>query len=199
MPQRFAPTSISTSTSIATPAAARRGADVGGRSATSSASTRHRGRPAIAREPRELRGADDLVGDEHVAHAGGDERLRLADLLAADADGAALELRERDLRALVRLRVRAQRDAGAAHRVRHQVEVALERVEVDDERRGVDVVDGIAGCGQEGLHDADRNPRTRHRTTHRRGARASPRRHAHARDAAGSYFGAPASAAASCP
>ena len=43
--------------------------------------------------------------------------------------------------------VRAQRDARAAHGVRHQVEVALERVEVDDERRSVDVVDGVAGAG----------------------------------------------------
>jgi hypothetical protein len=38
------------------------------------------------REPRELRLADDLVGDEHVANAGGDERFGFADLLAADAD-----------------------------------------------------------------------------------------------------------------
>ena len=107
----------------------------------------HRGLLRHCREARELRRSDDLVGDEHVPDAGGDERLRLADLLATDADGAALELRERDLRALVRLAVRAQRDTRAAHRVGHQVEVALERVEVDDQRRSVDVVDGIAGSG----------------------------------------------------
>jgi len=115
---------------------------------------RHRG------EPRELRSADDLVCDEHVAHAGGDERFRLADLLAADADGAALELRERDLRALVRLAVRTQRDSSPVHCVGHQVEVALERVEVDDEGGRVYGVDRIAGPGGRRLHDADRNPRT---------------------------------------
>ena len=90
-------------------------------------------------EARELRRADDLVGDEHVAYAGGDEGFGFADLLAADADGAALDLRERDVRAFVRLAVRAQRDGGAADRIRHQVEIALERVEIDDERRRVDV------------------------------------------------------------
>ena len=127
--------------------------------AASSASTPIFAFLASRGEACELLLADDLVGDEHVANAGGDERLGLADLLAADADRAALDLRVRDVRALVRLRVRAQRDAAAAHGVGHQVEVALERVEVDDERRRVDVLDGVAGTGGKVLHRADRNPR----------------------------------------
>ncbi len=83
---------------------------------------------------------------------GGDERLGFVDLLAADADRAARDLRLRDVRALVRLRVRPQRDAGAAHGVRHQVEVALEGVEVDDERGRVDVGGSVADAGGKTLH-----------------------------------------------
>ena len=165
-PQRCAPTSISTSTSSVTPAAfaaaprwpiARGIVD------------EHADRRLLRerREARELGGADDLVGDEHVADARGDERLRLADFLAADAGGPALDLQLGDRGALVRLRVRAQRDARAVRRVRHQVEVALEGVEVDDERGRVDVVDGVADAGGDSLHD-------RHRTAQRRRARCAP-------------------------
>ena len=55
----------------------------------------------------------------------------------------------------------------AVRRVRHQVEVALEGVEVDDERGRVDVVDGIADAGGDSLHD-------RHRTAQPRRARCAP-------------------------
>ena len=98
-------------------------------------------------EARELGVGDDLVGDQHVADAGVDERRGLVDLLAADADGAVLELQPRDVRALVRLGVRPQREATAAHRAGHQVEVALEGVEVEHQRRRVDGRDGIADAG----------------------------------------------------
>ncbi len=145
-------------------------------------------------EARELPLADDLVGDEHVANAGGDEGLGLADFLAADADRAALDLGMRDVRALVRLRVRAQRNAGAAHGVRHQVEVALERVQVDDERRGVDVVDRVAGTGGKALHQAHRN------LPIARPASRDPARRALVRPGPKPlHFGVAASAAASCP
>ena len=63
----------------------------------------------LARElgqARELGRADHLVGDQHVAHAAAHHRLGLADLLAAHADRAARDLRQRDLRALVGLGVR---------------------------------------------------------------------------------------------
>ena len=69
-------------------------------------------RPARQRgQPLQLAGADDLVGDQDVADARVDEDFGLGDLLAADADRVALDLRLRDLRALVRLGVRAQRQA----------------------------------------------------------------------------------------
>ena len=109
----------------------------------------------MCRKSRELRRSDDLVGDEHIADAGCDERLRFADFLAADTDGAALDLQVRDVGALVRLRVWTERDARAARRVGHQVEVALEGVEVDDERGRVDVVDGVADAGGNPLHERE--------------------------------------------
>ncbi len=108
------------------------------------------------REPRELRRADDLVGDEHVADARCHERFGFPYLLAADADRPALDLLLRDVGALVRLRVRTERDAGAARRMGHQVEVALEGIEVDHERGGVDVVNGVADAGGNSLHGRNR-------------------------------------------
>ena len=66
-----------------------------------------------------------------------------ADLLHALADGAERDLPQRDLRAFVGLGVRP----AAARRRRARTlaifcEIALERVEVDDQRRRVDVLDG---------------------------------------------------------
>ena len=103
-------------------------------------------------EARDLRGLDDFVGDEHVRDARRDERRRLVDLLAADAHRAARDLRLGDVGALVRLGVRTQREARSAHGVRHQVEVVLERVEVDDERRRLDGGERIADAGRDALH-----------------------------------------------
>ena len=40
------------------------------------------------------------------------------------------------------------------HRIRHQVEVVLERVEVDDERRRFDSGKRIADAGRDALHQA---------------------------------------------
>ena len=86
--------------------------------------------------------------------------LGLADLLAADADGAARDLRRGDVRALVRLaRAAAARAATPRTALRHQIEIALERVEVDDERRRVDRRRrDRRSCGRR-LHRGNRNPR----------------------------------------
>ena len=100
-------------------------------------------RPREIYEPRDLRRRDDLVRDEDIADAGGDERGSLVGLLTADAHRAARELRLRDRRALVRLGVRPQADR--ARGFRHAIEIALERVGVDDERRRVDRVEPVAG------------------------------------------------------
>src|SRR6185437_4227059 len=50
------------------------------------------------RKPAELRHTDHLVAHQHVAYAAADERLGLADLLAALADGARGDLAQRDRR-----------------------------------------------------------------------------------------------------
>ena len=110
----------------------------------------HRRRPGECREPRGLRCADDFVGDQHVADSGVDECRGFVGLLAADADGAAGELCLRDRRALVRFGVRPQ--PHAFRRVRHALEVALERLQVDEERRRLDRGEGVAGARRNALH-----------------------------------------------
>jgi len=104
----------------ADPCGARRGTDAGD-GGNVVGQHGHRGRLRHRREPRELRRSDDLVGDEHVPHPGGDERFGLADLLATDADGAAFDLRQRDLGTLVRLPGRAQRNAQVQAQVRRRL------------------------------------------------------------------------------
>ena len=94
------------------------------------------------RQASQLRRADDLVADEDVADAGARERFGFRDLLHALADGAERNLPFRDLRAFVSLRVRPEPNAGVARNPRHLLEISLERVEVDDQRRRVDVLDG---------------------------------------------------------
>ena len=99
-----------------------------------------------------LAGRHDLVGDEHVGDARCDERGGLVDLLAADADRTARDLRLGDVGTLVRLGVRAQREARAAHDVGHEVEVALEGVEVEHEGGRVDGGERVADAGRDALH-----------------------------------------------
>jgi hypothetical protein len=95
---------------------------------------------------------EDLVADEHVAHAAGDQHLGLADLLHALADRAMRDLLQRDRRRFVRLGMRAHAHTRLFRELRHLGEVALEGVEVDDEGRRVDLVDGRADvCGRK-LH-----------------------------------------------
>ncbi len=87
------------------------------------------GHPAVPGqrpEPRQLLG-HDRVGDQHVVSR---QHLGLADLGHRDAGRARRELHARDLRDLVRLGVRPQRDAPAPALLRHAGDVALERVEV---------------------------------------------------------------------
>src|SRR4029450_7715852 len=123
------------------------------------------------REAFELCRADDLVGDEHVADSGFDKGLGFIDLLAANARGAALDLLVRDVGTLLRFRVRAKCDSGAARRIGHEIEIALERVEIDDKRGRIDAVDSIADARGDSLHDA--SYREKRRQTMRRRARAA--------------------------
>src|SRR5262249_4111367 len=99
----------------------------------------------LAREPRQpgdLLHPHDLVRHQHVGDAARDQRLGLAHLLRAHADRARRDLPLRDLGALVALRVRAQSRRALLHHLRHACDVALERVQVDDERRRVDLFEG---------------------------------------------------------
>jgi hypothetical protein len=89
--------------------------------------------------------ADDLVGDQDVADAGGGEDLGLAELGAGDADGAGGELAVGDGRALVALRVGALGNATGGELAGDAGDVAVHGVEVDEERRSVEVGDGSPG------------------------------------------------------
>ena len=95
--------------------------------------------PASAAKRAALAGAEDRIADEDVADAGRGHHLGLAELLAGDADRAAGELLVRERGELVRLDVRPERDAERVAVGLHAVDVALDRVEVDDQRGRVDV------------------------------------------------------------
>jgi len=84
----------------------------------------------VAQPPQPL-GADERVADEQVITAVAGEHLGLGQLRARQPDRAERELAAGDRRALVRLDVRAQRDAVRRAGVGDLGEVALERGEVD--------------------------------------------------------------------
>src|SRR5207237_9107562 len=96
--------------------------------------------------------ADDLVADEHIVDAAVDERFGLRHLLAARAHGAQRELALGDLRALVRLRMRPHAHLLTLHRVGQRAQVALEGVELDEERRRIDVLDALPDAGRRAHH-----------------------------------------------
>ncbi len=96
------------------------------------------------RQLGELAGIDDFVADVEIGHAGFGQRLRLGELLHAHAHRADGDLPLGDLGALVRLGVRAQAHAVLARIGGHARDVALQRVEVDHQRRRGDGGDRIA-------------------------------------------------------
>jgi len=90
-------------------------------------------------EPLPLRLSERRIVEEDLRHTGLLEHLRLAALRHGEAGGPELELAPADLRRLVRLGVRPERDAVLV-RVRLQVgEVGVEAVEVDHRDRRLDV------------------------------------------------------------
>ena len=105
-------------------------------------------------EARDLRRADHFVADQHIGDAALDQCFGLGDLLAAHADGAVLELALRDLGALVCLGVRPHAHRAALHRFRKCAQIALEGVELEHERRGVDLLDALAHLGRRPVHAA---------------------------------------------
>jgi hypothetical protein len=99
-------------------------------------------------EPLELRVADDRIGQEDVVEAGIGHDLRLPELRDGDAGRARRHLHGCDLGALVRLRVRPETNTAVACDRGHLLEVPFERLEMDHERRrvqlGVRVVEARA-------------------------------------------------------
>ena len=83
-----------------------------------------------------LRRADHLVGDEHVGETVLDHRGRFPDRRRGDPHSAGIELHPRKPRALVDLRVGAQRRRDGVHATRHLGDVGAHRRQVDDQRRG---------------------------------------------------------------
>ena len=90
----------------------------------------------------DLRRAHDLVAHEDVVHAAFDQRLGFRDLLAAHAHRAGGNLALCDLRAFVGLGVGPHAHP-AGDGLRQRIEVALERVELEDQGRRVDLLDAL--------------------------------------------------------
>ena len=88
-------------------------------------------------EARDLRCADDLVADQDVLHAALHQRLGLGHFLAAHADRAGGNLAPGDVGRLVGLGVCPHPDL-SGDGLLERLEVALEGVEVEDERRSID-------------------------------------------------------------
>ena len=95
-------------------------------------------------QPADLDRSHDLVGDQDVANARGGHHLGLAQLRARDADRAGGDLHPRNLRRLVRLRMRPPRDAMRAAGGDDPRDVGLHDVEIDQQRRGVQRKRGLA-------------------------------------------------------
>jgi hypothetical protein len=87
------------------------------------------------------------IRDEEIVDPIGDERLRLADRSDRQPAPARRDLAPPDLDALVRLRVRPQRDATLGHRGRHSFDRSVHPVEIDHERGRVDLRDRRADVG----------------------------------------------------
>ena len=101
-------------------------------------------------QPPDHRRRHDGRGDEDAVEPRSGHDLGLAHGRAAQADGAGCELTAGDLRRLVRLDVRPQLAARVGHGVRHRLEVRLERVQVEEQRGGRQLLREI-GCPDQGF------------------------------------------------
>jgi hypothetical protein len=91
---------------------------------------------------------DYLITHQHIGDAAVDHGLGLRHLLAADSHRPCSHLARRDHGALVRLGVRAQSDACTTQTVGHLRHIALERIEVYQQRRRFHVVQAHARLGR---------------------------------------------------
>ena len=134
------------------------------------------------RQARDLASPHHLIADHNVGHAAGHQDFRLADLLAAHADRAMGHLLHRDLRRLVGLGVGPQAHRPALERTRHAFQIAFVGVEVDQQRRGFDLVQALADGGRASLRHGFSlrlgPPLNRDRFAANRGTRQPPLREA---------------------
>ena len=94
---------------------------------------------AKAHRPLNLRLAEIRGRHADLLDALGEQRLGFGQLGGADADGARRQLQLRDVGRLVRLRVRPRTDLRGCEARAHRRDVLLELVEIEHERRRVEI------------------------------------------------------------
>ena len=87
-----------------------------------------------ADQPADLDRSDDLIGDQDVANARSGHHFGLTQLRARDSDRAGRELHVRNLRCLVRLRMRPPSDTMRTARGDDPRDVRFHDVQIDQER-----------------------------------------------------------------
>ena len=92
-------------------------------------------RTTPSRGSGQLRRTDDGGGDQQATEAVIGHHFGFAETGDAGADGAGSHQAARDLRTLVRLGVRAKRLAAIAQEAGHAVDVPLEAIEIERQRR----------------------------------------------------------------
>ena len=105
------------------------------------------GDPRESAQPRQFRCADDLIADQDVGDATPGEHLGLGHFLHALTHRAARHLQFGDDRGLMRLRVRPKFHPRGRQQRGHAIEVVFERIQIDQQRRRVDLVLTHAGYG----------------------------------------------------
>ena len=95
----------------------------------------------------EFGGAHHLVGDQYVTHPGFNENRGLAHFLAADPHRTERHLPQRDLGCLVTFGVGTQPHTTASKRIGHALQIALEGVEVEQQRGRINICQAIARSG----------------------------------------------------
>ena len=91
-------------------------------------------------EACDLAGPDDRVGDQEIAHARFCHQLGLTQLGAREADGAGSDLTRTDAPAAMALDVGSPGDSGRSARLGNEADVVVHHVEVDAQRRSVQIV-----------------------------------------------------------
>ena len=103
-------------------------------------------------QPPQLAFADYLIAHQHVLHTAANEHFRFADFLHALADRAACDLSQRNRSRLVGLGMRPHAHPRDFGELGHLCDVAVESVEIDDQRGGLDLGDGYAYLGGRRVH-----------------------------------------------